>query len=474
MPGLFLLKNVARIAALALLGGCTDREIGEATAESTGGSSSGGATDGEPPTTTFPPPPTTTMSTEPTTTEPMPTTEPPTTATTTLPMTTPVTITDTSTSEGDTSTGTSETSSGSEGSSSDDTSTGEPGVFTPLALELADFDGDDELDLLVLGVDEGLVLETHFSRGNGDGTFAPEVDAGLTGISAFPSVGPLDAAPGTDVIMDRAGPPLGIFRWVEPGPFAPWMEVEVPNILLNTRVRDGDDDGDGDIYALWATDAPKKFGVTFVPSSDGNFFFEPVTTQIGAVDVVGIDPNGLLPGDLNGDGFADALLFQSSQPNGLLRVFGTPQGAFAQPKVLTPGIAPWGGELADLDEDGDLDAVMAVLEPPSLAFLANDGAGGLTLGGATPMPAGFKKPFSIKVVDLDGDTHLDVAAIDDETAAVARFLGAGDGTLVAAALVDLPSPAIRIHAGLLDGDDAPDLVLATFPGGDGVTIVLSP
>jgi hypothetical protein len=472
--------RILYLAPLALLCHCTDRPGLEDTGETSASSSGTGTTDGGTfPTTTDPTvppttdPPTTTppmTTSEPPTTDP-PTTDPPTTTPTTLttdPTTTTLDTTDPSTTTTDTS-----TTDTSETSSTDDTSTGDPGVFTPLALELADFDGDGLLDLLTLGSDEVLAVESRFELGHGDGTFEPFIDAGLASTSAFPTIGSLDTTPGVDVILDKAGPPLSIFRWVGEGPFQSWMEVEVDNILLNTKVFDGEKDGDGDIYALWATTEPKKFGLTFAPSSDGNFFFEPVDTQVGTVSIVGIDPNGLLVGDLNGDGIADALLFQSAKLDSFLRVFGTPQGAFAQPKVITPGVVPWGGELADMDNDLDLDVVLAVLEPPSVVTLKNDGLGNLTVGDTAPAPNGFK-PFSIKVADLVGDASLDVAAIDDASAFVTVWTGEGDGTLDATpSQTDLPSPAVRVLAGKIDGDDKADLVLATFAAGQ-ATVILSP
>jgi len=456
-----------------LLCQCTDRPLSEESGGSSGTTGGTDATDSAPPTTTLDPtiPPTT----ESPTTEP-PTTDPPTTTPTTITTDTTTTTSPTSDTD-DTSTtvdpSTSSTTVDPSTTETTDTTTEDPVVFNPLALELADFDGDGLLDLLTLGVDESQAIASRFEHGNGDGTFAPFIDAGLlASASAFPTIGALDNTPGADVILDKAGPPLSISRWVGDGPFAAWMDVDVVNILLNTKVLDGDKDGDGDVYALWATEEPKKFGVTFVPNSDGNFFFSPVDTQVGTVSIVGIDPNGLLVGDLDGDGIADALLFQSTKENSFLRVFGTPQGAFAQPKVLTPGVTPWVGDLADMDGDLDLDAVFLVQTPPSVVTLINDGAGNLVVGDTVQVPDGFK-PFTLDIADLVGDQNLDVAVVDDSSPVVTVWTGTGGALDTMPTQTPLPSPAVRVVAGKIDGDDKDDLALATFAVGT-VTVLLSP
>ena len=461
---------------IVLLCQCTDRPLSDESGGSSGSSGETSATDSTPTTTIDPSVPPTT---DPPTTDP-PTTDPPTTTPTTptFPTTDPTTTTFPTTDTDDTSTTVDPSTSSSttvdpSTTETTDTTTDTPVVFNPLALELADFDGDGLLDLLTLGVDESLAIASHFERGVGDGTFAPFIDAGLlASASAFPTIGALDNTPGVDVILDKAGPPLAISRWAGDGPFEAWMDVDVVNILLNTRVLDGEADGDSDIYALWATEEPKKFGVTFLPNGDGNFFFSPVNTQIGTVSIVGIDPNGLLVGDLNGDSIADALVFQSTKHDGLLRVFGSIQGVFSQSKVLTPGITPWVGDLADMDGDLDLDAVFLSQDPPSVVTLINDGTGEFVVGDTVQVPEGFT-PFTFDIADLVDDANLDVAVVDDSSAFVTVWTGEGGTLDTMPTQTALPSPAVRVVAGKIDGDDKDDLALATFAVGT-VTVILSP
>jgi hypothetical protein len=64
-----------------------------------------------------------------------------------------------------------------------------------------------------------------------------------------------------------------------------------------------------------------------------------------------------------------------------------------------------------------------------------------------------------------------LAVITASTPAV--LIGSGDGTgaFTWNVTLELPSPAVRLLSGDLDGDDAPDLVAATFENGS-VTVLL--
>lgn len=436
------------MCSLAL--GCGPDEPAIDTASSSGSSS--GTTSTSEPTTSGPG---TTSATDATTT---------TTTTTTTATTTTTTTTTDATTTNDT-TDTTDATSTSEGS----TTSVEP-VFTPLALEVEDFDGDGEHDLLILGVDTLEGVRARLSRGKGDGTFGAQVDPMLTGASAFPAVGQLDGAGGTDVLMADVGNTIQIFRWTGDA-FAPWKSFTSDFTPRTHRVVDATGDGKDDIAWLWWSDGDTNFGASIRPSG-GGFFFAPVHTLIGSIADVGFAPGSLLIGPLNGDGAADALIFEADAPKGFLRVFGTPGGTFGGPGLLAETVRPWVARLGDFNEDGALDVLAVERTPARLVVVAGDGLGGLSVGAAVDIAAPFV-PLTIDLADLDGDGHLDVVAVDDMTPEARIWPGKGDGTFGAPQSRPLPSGAVRVRAAPLDGDAVPDLALATFAAGD-LTILISP
>lgn len=404
----------------------------------------------------------TTVSSDPVTTDPV--TSDPTITTTT---TTDPTITTTSTTD-PSSTSTTTTTDSTDSDS--DTSTGPVQMFTPLALEVQDFDGDGERDLLVMGVDNFDGTVGRLSLGLGDGTFKPAIDAGLSGASAFPVVGELDGTPGVDVMLAQQGGDVEVFRW-NGDTFVSWKLFTNANVPRTHVVNDFDADDDDDIVWLWWTKDSLEFGLSVRPNG-GGFFFAPVDSKLGPIADIGIAPGSLLVGRLDAGDAADALIFEADKPKGFLRVFGNKMGVFGQPKFVLPALRPWVATLGDFDEDGDQDILMIERDPARLVLALGDGAGGFTVGTSVPVVGPFK-PLTLAVADLDGDTHLDVAVVDDLTPELRQWSGDGKGAFAGPSVTALPAPAVRVIAAPLDADAKPDLILATFAAGD-VTIVLSP
>ena len=446
----------------------TDTDSTASGTESTGTS---GDLTGTTVTPTTDPPTTTVNSTTITITDPTVTSDPTTdpTVTTVNPTTDPTLGTEGTVASDPTATSDNTSTTADPSDSDSSSTTGPVQTFSPLALEVQDFDGDGKHDLLVMGIDQDTQAVGRISLGAGDGTFMPEVDSGLIGASAFPVVGELDGTPGIDVMVAQDGGGAEVFRWGGQL-FTSWKLFDNANLPRTHVVADADKDGDDDIVWLWWTKNSLEFGLSIRPNG-GGFFFAPVDTKVGAIADIGLAPGSLLVGRLNADAAADALVFEADKPKGFLRMFGSDPGLFGQPKFLLPQLQPWVASLGDFDEDGDLDILVLERSLSRLVVALGDGAGGFTIGPIVPVAGPFK-PFTMTIADFNGDKHLDVAVIDDQTPELQIWSGKGNATLTGPVVTPLPSSAVRVIAAPLNGDTRADLVVATFAAGQ-VTVILS-
>jgi len=222
-------------------------------------------------------------------------------------------------------------------------------------IEFADFDGDADLDLVVVSEDDE-ANELYLNDGNG--TFS---DAGdripVQGISNAHAVADLDGDGTPDVLVGNHG---------------------VDRALLN----DGSGNFSDESVRLWTNDAPTQ---------------------------------DLELADVDGDGDLDLLVANEGQ-NQLFLNDG--QGSFVDATDgRLPRRIDESREIkaADLDGDGDLDLLVAnvqfVLRAPRRDYLLlNDGSGAFTDGAPERLPNGDRDHFTVQVVDLDGDGDLDILA----------------------------------------------------------------
>ncbi len=270
-------------------------------------------------------------------------------------------------------------------------------------VRAADVDLDGNLDLVVLHAPadgSGTTLRSHL--GAGDGTFAAPI--------ATP-IGPFDAT------GDRA------FQL-------------------------GDADGDGFTDA-WLT----FFGTVDSPGlavarglGNGSFelpVIEPFAQEpIGALITIEL-------GDLDNDGDSDALLTPTGADAGsAYTVFAetTPGGTLTLTRsefgVVPPGqnLPLQHAALGDIDDDGDLDALIAVrfglATPGSYRVFWGDGSGQFSAGPSYEYPPAsyedtlFEWSYDIQLGDVDDDGLLDIVSLRglDALAAVDIAVALGDGS----------------------------------------------
>ena len=112
--------------------------------------------------------------------------------------------------------------------------------------------------------------------------------------------------------------------------------------------------------------------------------------------------SNILPADLNGDGHVDYLASRG-HGKGVLWYKGP---SFEQIEIDPDMVGPHSLALADLDADGDMDAVScsSPLEGATTVWYENDGTGQFT---RHQMDAG-QSSYDVRIIDLDQDGDLDV------------------------------------------------------------------
>ncbi|MBK8980624.1 MAG: VCBS repeat-containing protein [Planctomycetes bacterium] len=176
---------------------------------------------------------------------------------------------------------------------------------------------------------------------------------------------------------------------------------------------------------------------------------------------------GIAVGDVDGDNDPDLLI--AVQDGGLDLLFlNDGLGNFrdatagALPALQTDSRA---AALADLDGDGDLDAVIAVAGAPDLV-LWNDGSGVFSRGPDLPTRA-FDLPVGVLVADVDGQGRPEILVLESLSADRLWFFGATTGAYDDRAATWLPPGSVRSTAAAIvdvDADGDPDVVLGTAAG----------
>ncbi len=170
----------------------------------------------------------------------------------------------------------------------------------------------------------------------------------------------------------------------------------------------------------------------------------------------------LAVGDLNGDTKLDVLV---GDYNDCYVVLGNGDGTF-QGMTLIPGInqAIRDMKLADLDGDGDLDAVMTLPQAPSnvprVAVLLNNGAGGLAPPILLVVPGSYG-PQELVIGRFDADGVPDLVVTRPGTSAL-FYRGLGLGAFAAPVAVPLATNnATEIASADFDLDGHIDLAVAS-------------
>jgi len=308
----------------------------------------------------------------------------------------------------------------------------------PVQVVVADFNGDQVLDVATSGASPGTVSVL---LNDGNGNLGPAI------VTAMPDY-PVEIAAadlrgnGTIDIVASVYSGIEVLLGNGDGTFA--APVFYPSNGYNgAYLLIGKFDGNGSPDIVLSDSYGNA--VTFFPGQGNGTFGAAVPLDISNV-------SGLAAGDFNGDSKLD--LAASNRNAGTVSLYlGHGDGTFGPPATFLAGAEPEALAVADLDGDGHLD--LAVTTDGYVSVLLGNGDG--TFQAGLQYPAS-QSPVAIAVGDLDLDGHPDVVVSDSSLNGVEVLLGIGGGALSSPQAYMLTNRTFGLAIGDLDGDGALDIV----------------
>ncbi|HYK03774.1 MAG TPA: FG-GAP-like repeat-containing protein [Thermoanaerobaculia bacterium] len=335
----------------------------------------------------------------------------------------------------------------------DQTLTGYPSYVEH--LRIVDYDHDGKLDL-VGGItpEDGIGTVLHSWRGAGDGTFAAAVSLGETEMMDLQVI---DV--NGDGFLDLVGASYSNRIWVRPGNatgFGAAINTNTDYAVYDLSAGNFNEGSSSiDIVTSSLTS-----GIFVVYAGNGNgTFTETRRVSAGSADWV----TDSTVADVDNDGRFDVALARRMSEK-LEVYFRNSDGTFAAPVSMSTGT--WPAELAagDFDHDGLPELVSNNWDDGTIDVFDNLGSRTFSakhvFDGSRPGSGGGLD--SLHLVDIDGDTHLDIMAGSVNGSWLTTWLGAGDGTFAAANWFTAGDDAFSIATGNFDGDADLEVALGSY------------
>ncbi|MBN1441940.1 MAG: VCBS repeat-containing protein [Planctomycetes bacterium] len=304
--------------------------------------------------------------------------------------------------------------------------------WQPNGLDVADLDGDGQLDLMAAN------LEVHsvsaYVQRPSPVTFSPPVHLGVTSFKELKRhvlAGDLDRDGDLDIVSTSPEPQnenLAVFLQTEPGQFGRPGDVRPPHLRVgdasssyhNNWFHLDDLDGDGCLDILCPSYSDHTLSV---------FFQQCAASFCDAGQVLPAPPGAaaswLSSGDVDGDGDLDLLAVYSGGSVGVARQLAA--GLFSPisllPNLVGSPVSCPVALLAEIDGDGILDLALARLQADDVAIYFGTGNGEfagepLLLGS----PEATNSPVDVQAGDVDGDGDIDLAVASSSSDCIAVFL----------------------------------------------------
>lgn len=347
----------------------------------------------------------------------------------------------------------------------------------PSGVAVGDLNSDGHADFVVANGDGHTVS---VRLGAGDGGFAParEFPVGPNpsdvALGDFNRDGALDVVvTHRDTVHNHQFDSVSVAFGIGDGSFGSPLELYVQGVPVAVRAVDVNGDGADDIVTANVRTSPFYQPISVLLSNGDGSFQVDRTSRGGSGD-----PQDLAVGDLNGDGYVDVVTVTGTDTAGVATaMIGRGDGLFDAPVALAVGRGAQAVALGDLNGDGQLDLVTGNSPSylnPGASFSVLLGRGDGTFEACVDY-AVDGLPQRIGLADMNGDGRLDVVSSNGTDGTFSVWLGKGDGTLTAATAASF---AIGNNANLrsfgigdFDEDGKPDMALASADR-NGVVVAL--
>jgi len=285
--------------------------------------------------------------------------------------------------------------------------------LAPGGTAVSDLDGDGDLDVLSIDNVNGNLAWVENAAGDGS----------VWSVHAIPHVGAegssvqaadIDGDGDQDVVSTMTS---GRVSWHENLGAGSWAEHAIASHTFNfdTIPVDLDRDGDIDVVNTSATGA-----IWYANLGDGSAWSaaQPIGLLDGNIRRLG-------GGDLDGDGDFDVVLaspdfdtvewYENTSGDGSTWVEGT---------ISTSADGVWGIAVADLDADGDMDIVSSSLNSDEIVVHENTASDG-SLWTRRLVSVLADNPYGVAVGDIDGDGRVDLASNSRDDQEVAWYPNLG-------------------------------------------------